>query len=158
MRFALPLLAALVLASGGASACVVEDLPPPNNTAQYDAMMRALMLAHAPIEYRKSCGIRTEDDIAFFEAIKKGAGCEASEAYQSFLGGFLRDEGQYLLAVRRTDLRADEDFDKYCAIVGRIDLSAAVKEDGMVDASALQAQAPLFHAIQEIIATRRWNE
>ena len=139
-------------------ACLVEDLPTPGDREQYDATMRALMLAHAPIEYRKSCGLRDASDERFFEAIRLGVNCQESEAYADFFGLFLSDTDSYLMAVTRTDLRSDDDYEKYCRIVDRIDLSVAVSENGRVDAKALQVQAPLFYALQELVATRRWQQ
>ena len=157
MRQVLAALAVRLAGAASAQTCLVEKLPAPNDTSQYDAMMRALMLAHAPIEYRKSCGLRDDSDRGFFEAIRLGVGCSDSAAYAQFMGGVLEEGGSYLVAVERTDLRSDEDFERYCSIVERIDLESAVKDDGKVNAAALRAQAPLFHAIQELIATRRWN-
>lgn len=145
----------LVLASStGTFACIVEDMPAPSKADEFDASMRAIMLAHAPIEYRKSCGLRDDSDTQFYEAIRLGVGCESSEVYDEFFRSFLNSE-EYLMAVGRTDLRTDADFEKYCQIVERIDLNAAVTKDGRVNSEALKVQAPLFYALQELVATQR---
>ena len=43
----------------------------PGETEAYDARMRALMVAHAPIEYRKSCGLRDDSDQSYFDALRR---------------------------------------------------------------------------------------
>ena len=135
--------------------CIVEDLPTPGQSQQYDAMMRNLMMAHVPIEYRNSCGLRDETDQAFFDAIRRQTGCSDSAAYETFFGQFLTDQDQFIFAVSRTDLRTEESFATYCQIIERIDLSIAVTEDGGIDAEALQAQLPLFQALQSHVAEWR---
>ncbi|KMW60490.1 hypothetical protein AIOL_000646 [Candidatus Rhodobacter oscarellae] len=152
-------LAALWLAAPAqAQGCFVDDLPAPNDTAGYEAQMRALMMAHVPIEYRNSCGLRDESDQAFFDAIRAQVGCQGSEAYQTFFGQFLGEAQNYLFAVKRTELRSDADFDTYCAIVGQIDLGVTVTEQGAVNVEMLQAQAPLFQALQDHVAAARWEQ
>lgn len=154
---AIGVISALAVA-GPAMACFVDDLPPPNASQQYEAQMRALMMAHIPIEYRSSCGLRDDSDQRFFEAIRDQVACQGSETYQTFFGQYLGEAESYLFAVKRTELRSDADFDTYCKIVERIDLGAAVAEDGRVNVQMLQAQAPLFQAIQDHVAKTRWQQ
>ncbi len=151
-------LALCSFAEAASAQCFVENLPAPGQSEAYDARMRALMVAHAPIEYRKSCGLRDDSDRRYFEAVRSQVSCGDSAAYGQFFGAYLAENQNYVFAVRRTDLRTDEDFDRYCAIVERIDLSIAVAENGTVNPDALQAQAPLFHALRELVLTRRWQQ
>lgn len=140
------------------SACFVDNLPAPNATQAYEAQMRALMMAHTPIEYRNSCGLLDDSDKRFFDAIRAQTNCQASDGYMKFFGQYLSDAESYLFAVKRTDLRSDEDFETYCTIVAEIDLAAAVNEDGSVNVEMLQAQAPLFQALQAFTAEKRWDQ
>ena len=151
-------LIALALASTANAQCFVEKLPSPDETAAYEARMRALMVAHAPIEYRASCGLTDASDQIYFDALRAQVSCTESDAYSQFFGPYLSGEENYVFAVRRVDLRSDEDFERYCAIVERIDLDAAVTDEGRVDPNVLQAQAPLFHALRELVLTRRWQQ
>lgn len=157
MRKVLSVLACLA-ATPVSAMCFVENLPAPGEQAGYEARMRALMVAHAPIEYRASCGFRDDSDKAYFDAVRAQVSCSESDAYGQFFGPYLSGQDNFVFAARRIDLRTDEDFDRYCAIVERIDLEIAVTEDGAVNPDALQAQAPLFHALRELVLTRRWQE
>ena len=157
MRSLVFLLGVLGASSALAQECFVENLPKPIEAAQYDAQMRALMLAHVPIEFRNSCGLRDETDAAYYEAVRARVGCETSTPYQDFFGHFLEDQDTYLFAVNRTDLRTDEAFETYCEIVERIDLSHAVREDGSVNVGVLQANGPLFQALTTFIGENRWD-
>ena len=157
MRFAAALLMTL-WASAVSAQCLVENLPAPGETDAYDARMRALMVAHAPIEYRKSCGLRDESDQRYFDAVRARVSCADSDAYGQFFGPYLTDAENYVFAVRRVDLRSDEDFARYCQIVERIDLEGVVSDTGEVRPDMLQAQAPLFDALRELVLTRRWQQ
>ncbi len=139
------------------SACFMDSTDPAQRPRIEGALER-LVLAHIPIEYRNSCGLRDESDQRFWAAIRDSVSCQGSENYQSYFGPFLEDKDKYLLAASKTDLRTDEDFATYCEIVSRIDLSGAVKEDGSIDAENLRAQGPLFGAIHALIQERRWEE
>ncbi len=152
------ILAWVGLDTSAAEGCFVDNLPKPSETQQFDAKMRALMLAHVPIEYRNSCGLRDESDQRFFEAIRTQVGCETSEGYQTFFGRYLQDVEEYLFAVNRSDLRTDADFDTYCAIVERIDLAVTVNDEGGIDTEMLQVQAPLFQALQDHVAKTRLDQ
>ena len=141
-----------------AQSCFVEDLPAPNQAQNYEGAMRAVMIAHAPIEYRKSCGLRDDSDQRYFDAVRKRVMCTDSDAYGQFFGPYLEAGENYVFAVRRVDLRTDEDFERYCDIVERIDLKGAVSAGGDVRPDILQAQAPLFDALRELVLTRRWQQ
>jgi|GEM_PF-6527810 hypothetical protein len=141
-----------------ARGCFVENLPAPGDREGYETRIRALMVAHAPIEYRASCGIQDDSDKVYFDALRAQVSCTDSDAYGQFFGPYLSGQDNYVFAVRRVELRTDEDFDRYCAIVERIDLKSAVTAEGAVDPNILQAQAPLFHALRELVLTRRWQQ
>ena len=150
---------ALAAATPGVSQeCFVDTLPAPNAAETYNAKMRALMMAHVPIEYRNSCGFLDGADQAYFEAIRAQVGCTESEAYEEFFGRFLQDAESYAFAVKRTDLRSDADFDLYCQIVERIDLTGAVNADGTVNVQNLQANAPLFQALSQHLSETKWDQ
>ena len=153
---ALAILFALTIGTATqAQDCLVDNMPLPGQAEQFNAQMRALMLAHTPIEYRQSCGLTDESDLRYYNAIRAAAGCEASENYDTFFGRYLDENTEFLFAVTRTELMNDEAFETYCKIIERIDLTDAVTEDGTPNATALQVQAPLFHALQAHV--KKWR-
>ncbi len=150
---------ALISAASAASAqCFADQPPAPGQAAQHDARIRALIVAYAPIEYRKSCGLRDETDQRYFDAVRKQVARTESAAYKQYFGSYLEDVENYVFAVRRVDLRSDEDFELYCEIVERIDLGLVVSEDGMVRPDMLQAQVPLFDTLRQLVLTRSWQQ
>ena len=143
--------------SSAAAQCFIDQEPAPGQTEAFDARMRALIVAHAPIEYRKSCGLLDDSDQRYFEAVRAQASCTESDGYDQFFGRTLSEGADFVFAVRREDLRSDEDFETYCQIVDRIDLSIVIGDDGKVRPDMLQAQVPLFHALRELVLTRSWE-
>lgn len=158
MRVLLLVAAIAASASAASAQCFVDQPPAPGQAAQHDARIRALLVAHAPIEYRKSCGLRDETDQRYFDAVRRQVACADSAAYNQYFGSYLQDAENYLFAVRRVDLRSDEDFELYCQIVRRIDLAVAVSEDGVVQPDMLQAQVPLFDTLRQLVLTRSWQQ
>lgn len=158
MRAALIVVAFLAASPALAQSACFMDSTDPAQRPRIEGALERLVLAHIPIEYRNSCGLRDDSDQRFWEAIRSSVSCESSENYQSYFGPFLEDKDQYLLAASPTDLRTDDDFATYCEIVSRIDLNDAVHEDGSIDSENLRAQSPLFAAIHALIQERRWQE
>jgi len=147
-------LAALLFAQPAtAQTCFVDQER--TGSDNFDGLMRAAMIAHAPIEYRNSCGLRDDSDAAFYAAIRAQLNCEVSADYNTFFSQYLKNTEEFLFAVRRVDLMNDDAFATYCQIAERIDLTSAVTEDGKVDTAALQLQGPLFLALQEHVA--KWR-
>ena len=153
MRFLAILLTIMIALPASAQTCFVDAERTENDN--FDGMMRAVMMAHSPIEYRNSCGLRDESDQQFFNAIRSQLRCEVSEDYNTFFGQYLSDQEEFLFAVNRIDLMNDNAYDTYCQIVDRIDLSAALNADGTVNSAALQLQGPLFQALQDHVA--KWR-
>ena len=150
-------LAISLLAAGplSASECFIDNATEEN---PIDGAMRLLMFAHTPIEYRNSCGLLDETDQRYFEAVRAGVGCEASDEYNAFFGRYLGDDQTVLFAAKPEDLRSEEAFLRYCEIVKEIDLTEAVNPDGSVNSDAVQSQEPLFFSLRQLVAaTRRSN-
>jgi len=89
------------------SACFMDSTDPAQRPRIEGALER-LVLAHIPIEYRNSCGLRDESDQRFWAAIRDSVSCQGSENYQSYFGPFLEDKDKYLLAASKTDLAATQ--------------------------------------------------
>ncbi len=152
------MMAILVYPTAASAQCFADQPPKAGQARQHDAQIRNLIVAHAPIEYRKSCGLRDDSDQRYYEAVRKQTGCTESAAYESYFGSYLQDVENYVFAVRRVDLRSDDDFELYCQIVSRIDLKQTVTDDGMVRPDMLQAQVPLFDTLRQLVLTRSWQQ
>lgn len=147
----------LVAAPVAAEQCFLDKASENMSSAQIDGTMRSLMIAHMPIEYRNSCGFRDDSDQGLFNAIRASVGCSDSLNYAQFFGMFMSDQQNYLMAMGRTDFRSDENYNDYCAMVSKLDLNAAVREDGTINAEMMQAQAPLLSAIQAFQKEWSWR-
>ena len=152
MRLILTLLLVVIAVPATAQTCFINQSTQSGTDEVFEANMQVLMMAHSPIEYRNSCGLRDESDQRFYEAIRAQVGCDDNADYAQFFGQYLEDQEEYTFARTRTQMRTDESFELYCKIVERVDLESAVNDDGTINAEALQVQAPLLQTLQLHVA------
>ncbi len=136
--------------------CFMNEKGSPDiNPDQFDANMRIIMMAHAPVEHRKSCGLSDATDSAYFDALRDELNCSDSDAYASFFSGFLEQRDDHLFAASRDEFVSIQDYDAYCDLVGQINLADAVDGVGKLNPAFFEKSAGLFQEIREIISQKK---
>lgn len=149
-------LTALLVAAAPAAAqqiCLTDHTAFMDGNPQgFEAAMRSVVVAHAPVEFRNSCDLLTEDDLRFYTAMAEALACTDSPTYHQVFAQVLKPQSGYLFAARAEDFPSAEMFDGYCALVAQIDMAALVDGEDQLDQAALDAQSQTFQSILTYVA------
>ena len=114
----------------------------------YDAIMRNVMRAHAPIEYRLSCGLPEDENIAFYRALRASLNCQDSDDYHNFFHQFLLARNDFTFAKAKSSFATPSAHQRYCELVSQIDFGTLLTAEGEIEPSALPRLSKLLKQIQ----------